>query len=122
MNHVSRITYQRGFTLIEIVVVIALVAFASFVLVDLYFGQNQIYKTQTAELNITNDARAALDEVDLFARQATSVLSTHNTYTTGPQTLILEVQSVNSSSQLITASFDKVIFYYSSNALYRVIE
>jgi prepilin-type N-terminal cleavage/methylation domain-containing protein len=112
---------QAGFTLIELVIVIALVGIASFILVDMFIGQNKLYRTQTAELNITNDARMSLDEIDSYVRQAIRTLSSYSGYNSGPQTLVLQIQSVNSSNQLIAGTYDHVVFYMSGSNLMRQV-
>ena len=112
---------SRGFTLIELVVVIALVVGVSLVLVNLFIGQNRIYKTQTSELNVTNGARAALDEIDAQVRAANQVVASYSTYNSGPQTLILQTPSVDAQNKIISATFDNVVFYLSNGDLMRLI-
>lgn len=112
---------HQGFTLIELVVVVALVAICSTVLVSLFIGHNRIYRTQTAELDVTGDARQALDDIDSYVRQTNRTLSTYSTYTANAQVLILQIQSVNSSSQLIASTFDDVVYYLNNGNLYRQV-
>jgi prepilin-type N-terminal cleavage/methylation domain-containing protein len=119
-NYGLRIT-DYGFTLIEVIVVVALFAVCSVVLTSLFIGQNRIYKTQTAALNITADARIALDDIDNYLRAANRTLAGYSSYTAGPQVLILQIQSVNSSNQLVPGTFDNVVFYLSSGSLVRQI-
>jgi prepilin-type N-terminal cleavage/methylation domain-containing protein len=110
-----------GFTLIEAVIVVALFAVCSVVLVDLFIGHNRLYKSETAALNITNDARLSLDDIDSYVRQANRTLSSYSTYTAGPQVLILQIQSVNSSNQLVPGTFDDVVFYLTGSNLFRQV-
>lgn len=117
----NRQNKQNGFTLIEVVVVVALVAMASYILIDLFLGQHKLYKTQTAELNITNDARLTLDEIDLYVRQGNRVLSAYGSYTTGPQSMIIQVQSFNSSGRLIAGTYDQIVFYMMGTDLFRQV-
>lgn len=112
---------QRGFTLTEMLLVIVLVGVAGSVVVDLFIGQNRIYKLETAELNITNDARTALDDIDNYVRPATRVLADYDTYTTDAETLVLQIQSVNGANQLVAAAFDHVVFYLDGTNLYREV-
>jgi len=110
-----------GFTVIELTVVVAIVGICSLILVDSFIGHNRIYKTETAELNVTSDARGALDDIDNYVRQATRTLSSYSTYTAGSQVLILQIQSVNSSNQLVPGTFDNVVYYLSGSDLVRTI-
>ncbi len=110
---------QKGFTLIELIIVVALFSVISIVLTSLFIGHNRIYRTQTAELDVTGDARTALDDIDSYVRQANRALATYSTYTATGQVLILQIQSVNSSNQLVAGKFDHVVYYLSGNGLFR---
>ncbi len=110
----------RGFTLIEIVIVIVIVAVCGIVVTDLFIGQNRLYRTQTAELNVTGDARGSLDDIDNYVRQAHRTISNYATYNAGPQVLILDIQSINASNDLIPG-YDKVIYYLNGNGLFREV-
>ncbi len=112
---------QKGFTLIEMLLVIVLVVIASGVIVNLFIGQNRLSRLEMAELNITNDARTTLDDVDNYVRSATRVVADHNGYNTGADTLVLQIQSVNASNQLVGAAFDHVVFYLDGTNLYREV-
>ena len=112
---------QAGLTLIEIVIVVGLTAVGMVVLTSLFIGQNRLYQTETAELNVTADARIAIDDIDSYVRQANRTQSSYSTFTAGPQVLILQIQSINSSNQLIAGTFDYVIFYLAGNNLLRQV-
>ncbi len=117
----EKVKSYGGFTLIEMVIVIALVAIASMVLADMFVSHNRLYRTQTAELNVTGDARTALDDIDSYVRQANRTMESYSTYTAGSQVLILQIQSINSSKQLISATYDYVVYYLVSGSLYRQV-
>jgi len=112
---------QQGFTLTEILVVIFLVAIISLVVSNLFIGQNRIYRVETAELNITNDARNSLDDIDNYVRQASRTLAVYSTYNAGAQVLILQIQSVNAANQLVAGKYDHVVYYLINNKLYRQV-
>ncbi len=112
---------DSGFTLMEAVLVVALFGILMVAITEFFFGSNQIYQTQNAELGINYSARQALDDIDTFVRQAVQVVGTFGTYNSGPTTLILEVQSVNSSNQLIPGVYDTILFNLSGSSLYREI-
>src|SRR5689334_16825309 len=112
---------NRGFTLVEILIVVALVAVSSMVLADMFIGHNRLYRTQTAELNVTGDARTSLDDIDGYVRQANRTLDSYSTYIAGSEVLILQIQSINSSNQLIAGTFDYVVYYLDSGSFYRQV-
>ncbi|MBI4049545.1 MAG: four helix bundle protein [Candidatus Doudnabacteria bacterium] len=112
---------SSGFTLIEIIVVVAMFAMTMLILADLFVGQNQIYRTQTAELNVTSDARVALDEVDAAVRAADVVAGSFGSFTTGPQTLVLQIPAINASNQIIAATYDYMVYYLNGTNFFRQI-
>jgi len=112
---------SQGFTLLEIIMVILFVAIIGLVGSELFIGQNRVYKIETAELNINANARLALDDIDNYVRLANRTLDSYSIYTAGSQILILKIQSVNASDQLLPAVYDYVVFYLSSSDLYREV-
>jgi len=105
----------------EVVVTVALVAIVSLVVVEIFLSQNRLYKVQFSELNILNDARLSLDDIDSQVRSATRTVSTHGAYNAGPTVLILQIQSVNATDQLIPGTFDVVVYYLNGAKLFREI-
>ncbi|OGE82788.1 MAG: hypothetical protein A3B10_03895 [Candidatus Doudnabacteria bacterium RIFCSPLOWO2_01_FULL_44_21] len=118
----SKIKSQNfGFTLIEMIIVVFLVGSLSLVVASLFFGQDKIYHTQMMELGVTNDARMALDDIDAFVRMTDVLVSSQGGYTLGAQTLILQIPSINASSQIIPATYDYVVYSLSGSNLDRII-
>ena len=109
-----------GFTLVEAILVVFLVAVCAMVVSEMFIGQNRIYKVQMAELHVTSDARSAVDDVDDYVRQAHRTLSTYSSYTASNQVLILQLRGVNSSNQILPV-YDTVVYYLSGNSLYRQV-
>jgi type II secretory pathway pseudopilin PulG len=110
-----------GFSLVEAVIVIALVVVLSIVVVNMFIGQNRIYKTQTAELGVNAGARNSLDDIDAFVRGSSTALGSYTTYTAGPQVLILQIQSIDVQNKLIAGTFDHVVYYLLGTDLIREI-
>jgi prepilin-type N-terminal cleavage/methylation domain-containing protein len=110
-----------GFTLMEMVVSIALIGLLMVALTQFFLGSTQIYRTQNAELDINMTGRTALDDVDNYVRQAVQVQSTYLTYATDEETLILSIPSISSSSQILAGHFDTVVYYLVGTSLYREV-
>lgn len=110
---------RSGFTLIEMLIVVALLGVLSLVIIDLLIGQYRLYHIEFSELIVQSETRATLDGIDNDVRSATQVLETFDVYTTGSDCLILAVQSLNSAGQLIPGTFDYVIVRRNGNALIR---
>jgi prepilin-type N-terminal cleavage/methylation domain-containing protein len=112
---------NAGFTLIETIIVLGLVAVLSVALGEIFIGQYKIYKIEFSELIVQFEARQALDEVTNQVRSAHYVLDEHEEYATGSQTLILQVQSINAANQLIPGVFDIVLINLDGKSLTREI-
>lgn len=112
---------SKGFTLIELIIVLGIFSILVFFLAYISGYHFQTYDNENAELNITNDARTALDDVDNYVRQAHRILSTYTTYTTGNTTLIVQIPSIDSSGQIIDSTYDIVVFYRSGSNFIRQV-
>ncbi|MBX4187758.1 MAG: prepilin-type N-terminal cleavage/methylation domain-containing protein [Candidatus Doudnabacteria bacterium] len=113
--------FSYGFTLIEMIFVMALFSFMMLALTQFFLGSSRIYSSQNAELDVNMSARSALDDIDAYVRQATQVTDSYTIYATGATTLILQVQSINGANQLISGSYDHVVIYLVGSTLYREI-
>jgi len=108
---------QKGFTLIEILISLSIIIALTFFLAYLVFYQYWLYNTQNAEIDIINNARLALNTIDDYVRQSNEVLSSYSTYQTNSQTVILQLNSIDASSQIISGSYDTVVCYLSGTDL-----
>jgi prepilin-type N-terminal cleavage/methylation domain-containing protein len=110
---------QKGFTIIETLIVIVLVGVMLIVLSEFFFGTSNMYRSQDAELQVNFAARVALDDIDAYVRQATVALGYFDIYTAGPTVLILELPSIDSSQQIIPGIFDQVIISKTGSQIFR---
>jgi prepilin-type N-terminal cleavage/methylation domain-containing protein len=110
-----------GFTLIEVIIVVALVSVMLVVLAQFFFSTSTLYRKENADLAVNYAARAGLDDVDSYVRQATQTIDSYAPYTAGPDVLILEIGALSDSNQLVPGAYDKVIFYLSGSSLWREI-
>ncbi len=108
---------QEGFTLVELLVVLPIIIVTGFFLAYLVSYEYRVYSTQSAELAIAADARLSLDEIDIYVRQANRVASNYSTYVTDSQTLVLQLQSVDASGQVVSGAYDYAVFYLSGTTL-----
>ena len=102
-----------GFTLAEVVVVILLLALMLSIGSAIFIYNNRFYETQTGEVFSITATREAADRINEYGRQAVGISNSYIynfiTYTTGAQTVIFQVPSLDSSNQVITGSYDYVI-------------
>ena len=112
---------NKGFTLIEVLVVSAILFLVVGFLGYLSVKHFWIYNSQVSQLDIGNDARFSLDDIDNFVRSARRVSVSYDIYSTGPQTLVLQLPSIDSSNKIIENTYDYVVYYLSGQALVREI-
>lgn len=108
---------NKGVTIVELLVVLPILVVSAFFLVYLFSSQYTVYNTQTAEFAITSHARVTLDEIDIYVRQARRVVASHLTHVTDSQTLALQLQSIDASSQILVGTYDYAVFYISDGKL-----
>lgn len=112
---------EKGFSIVELLVVLPIFGILAFFLAYIGIFHFQTYDSQTAELTITADARGALDDIDNYVRQANRVLTSYLAYNTSPSVLVLQIPSLDSGGQTISATYDTVVFYVSGTDLYRQV-
>lgn len=114
----------RGFSLMEVLVAVALFVLLMAALVSLYLGYTSLFVLEQMRFTLGTSANIALSEMEEATRQARQVLSSRvlsgDTYTTDADTLVLELPSVTADGTVVSGSFDYVAFYVSGTALYRL--
>src|SRR5262245_20338234 len=117
-NGKLKLNNQWGFTMIELIIVVALIGVMLVVLATFYFTSNRMVDSQNLDLNIGHSARTSLDEIDTYIRQAATTISTYDTFNAGSTVLILEIQSVDSSNILISGTYDRVVIYQQGSQVF----
>lgn len=126
-NNVYRITYsEEGFTIIEIVVVLFFIALIGTALFAVFTEHNKIYNFEQALIKATGSARTSLNEITEFGLQAHRVIQSQTVnsvaYTSGAQTLILQLPAIDSSGSIINGTYDYVVFNLSGSTLTEQIQ
>lgn len=120
------VTSEDGFTLIELVIVIAVSSVLLLGMLNLFDWHQKIYLQETANIGTTTAVRGSLLKMSKNIAQATTVMASHTfgstTYTSGASELVLQLPSVNSSGNAIATTYDYVAYYLSGGALYEKIE
>lgn len=116
----------RGFTLIEIVIVIAVGSAMLIVLGVLIFNFNKTSTYQQALVQSSGSANALVREIKSLTLPANAVLETHTfssaTYTSATTSLVLRIPSTNSSGSVIANTYDYAAFYVVGTKAYRLLE
>lgn len=112
-----------GFTLIEIVVGIGVIAVLIFALLNLYLAYGTLYNSQNTELTVLSEGRTVMSEFTLFTIQAYRVAGNFTfsttTYYSGTSTVVLQIPAIANDGSIISNTWDYVVFYANGNNLYR---
>ena len=116
---------MRGFTLIEVLVLIVVSVVALLALVNLFLIFNSIYGYQQAFIATAGSAGKAMNALEASVLPADAVLASRTVggtlYTSATTTLVLELPSVDGSGNLVTGAKDYIVFYTASTTLYRLV-
>jgi prepilin-type N-terminal cleavage/methylation domain-containing protein len=117
-------TNQAGFTLMEIIVVLALMTILLIGLLSLYDWHAKIYSLEQGDIRATSSARTALNNMSLYLAQATSVMSFRAvngvTYTSDADTMVIEMPTLGSTGNYIANTYDYVVYYIDNGKLYEL--
>ncbi len=110
-----------GFTLIEMLITIALFAIIMLVLFNLFDWHNRLFYFQQAQVYVSGSARSSLNDLSNYIAQSQAVLASHTfsgtNYNSGANVLVLQLPSADASGNILASTFDYVVFYTSSNQL-----
>jgi len=116
---------QQGFTIVETVITISIFMVILLAFFNLYSHYNNVFNSQQAISKVAGSATLAMSDMQNYILQADQVASSHTfsstVYTSGANTLVLELPAINSSGDIVTEKFDYVAFYTSGAKLYRLL-
>ena len=117
---------QQGFTLVEAMVVVAVSVILIIALLNLYDGYNRVYNSQQNLIRVAGSAGAIINDLQIYVSQADQVLGSHTfsgtNYSSGTNTLVLEIPTVDSGGNILTGKFDYAAYYASGTKVYRLLQ
>ncbi len=117
---------EQGFTLVELIIVLAICTVLMLGFLSLFEWHQKIYTLEQADVRATSAVRTTLNHMSLYIAQGYEIKATRNVsgtdYTTSSNTVILQLPSVNSSGNVIAATFDYIVFYLDDGSIYQLIE
>ena len=103
---------ENGFTLIEVLVVTGIVAVLSVFAAGIFIANNRFYLNQSAEIQAVVGTWQSGDRINEYGRTAAAFVASRiynsTTYTTGAETVIFQIPSINASQQIIASTYDYV--------------
>ncbi len=116
---------KKGFTIIEMVVVLALLSVILVVMLSLIEWHHKIYAQQQSQTLVTTTARNSMNEIQDYIAMAYRVVSSQTisgtTYNSGSSTIVLQLYSIDSSDAVIANTYDYVAFFLHNGKLYELI-
>jgi len=117
---------KRGFTLVEVVMAVALSAFMLIALVNLFGSFNSLYDYQISTKGTADTSGAVIHAAERAVFPADAVVTTHTfsqgTYTSSASTLVLALPSIDSGGSVIPGQHDYVALYATTATAYRLVE
>ncbi len=113
---------DKGFTLIEMMVVIFLGGLLLVVILSIYVWHNSVYNYQQALVKTSEAGRRSLTSMQTYVSQAYRVLATSTVnstlYSSDSQTLVLQLPSVDNAGSVVPSKWDVAVFYSASGKLF----
>lgn len=111
MNKVFKL--NAGFTLIELLLVMGIGSVIGVMLITFLVQQNGIFYQQSSKLNQGVSLNNAMLEINNVIHQASAIVPSltdgNTTYTSGKQTLVMSLPSVNQNGDVIDKTFDYLV-------------
>ncbi len=115
----------RGFTLLEVVIVIGMFVVMMILLMNFFLSYNKSYLFDRALVATASSAGVVMNEVVTYTLQADQVLSSHvfsgTSYASGANTLVLELPAVDASGNILSSTYDYVVIYVANGTVFRTI-
>jgi prepilin-type N-terminal cleavage/methylation domain-containing protein len=116
---------KKGITLIELLIVMVLMGIVMPVISSIFITGLKTFNQEFTQTELQSNAQTILDEILNDAKNAQAVEETYGTYTTGANTIILRVPTIN-SAQVIqyedsSMLFDRIVYYYEVNKIHKVV-
>src|SRR4030065_1607532 len=112
--------------MIEAIITVSILAYIVVALLVLYTNYSKFYRFQQAKINTGGSAREAIKELQNAVLQTDNGMASHNfsgtDYSSGTNSVVLEIPSVDGSGNIVSGKFDYVVFYATGKDLYRRVQ
>lgn len=119
MNH-------KGFTLIEVLIVISLTSIVLLALLGLFDWHNRIYYLEQAQVMATGGARTAMNHLEEHIAQARAVTASRTIngtlYTSSNSAMVLQMPAISDTGSIVPVTYDYIVYYVSGTGLYELVQ
>lgn len=113
---------NRGLTLVELQVASAIALVALSAVFALYLFSWRSFTIGNTLLDVYSNSRNASGWLTQDIRCAAQVISSHGSYTTTDNSIVLMVPSVNEYGNVISGHYDYIIYKLQGTDLYRIVQ
>lgn len=117
---------QHGVTIVELLIALAIFSILMLFLAGSFANYYDSFRYLEATTSISQSTALFINAVGNSVRQASEIISSRtfsgNSYTTDDTTLILEIPSIDASANVITGTYDYMVFYLVDGHIYWITE
>jgi prepilin-type N-terminal cleavage/methylation domain-containing protein len=131
MNHSSSFFMRTslysaaGFTLLELMIVMSMLGVIMLSVTTLYIANIKNSEDESRRAQLTESLTLATDNLTDDVKNASAIEASYSSYTSGSQTVVLDLPAVDSSHNIIYSGtsfvLDRVVYAYASGALTRSV-
>lgn len=116
----------RGFTLIEMIITLAIFAAAMSAIAGLYIGFLHLTGYQNSAAGLARTFGTVASAAERTIGPANAVLASHefaeDTFSSGTTTVVVEIPSIDVEGKVIESSYDYAVLYQDATDLYLLVE
>lgn len=125
MNHKGT-SQQQGFTIMEVVIVIALFAIILVALLSLFDWHQKIFILEQADVRATSSVRSTMNNMSKYVAQASNIEASRTiagtSYSTDNDCVVVKIPGLDGSGNLLSGIFDYMAFCLTSGSVNQVTE
>jgi type II secretory pathway pseudopilin PulG len=115
-----------GFTIVETLVAIAILLLITLAVIGIMIGYNRYFEYLKVKVDVPQSAGSVINLIANDVREADQVLLSRSfsgtLYTTGANSLILGLHSVDNSGNILVGKHDYIVFYLNGTQIYSLTE
>lgn len=106
----------RGFTLIEVLIVLAVSSLVGTLLLNLWVQNNRVFYQQTLRVDQTLSLTNSSSKITDLLRQSSGIVVSYTTYASSNSILVAQLPSINASDQVIENVYDHLVIFADASA------
>lgn len=124
--HTTRDSRPPAFTLIELIIALALFSIMLMALIRFFISYNTSYGFERVQVSTSYTARVLMDEITSAVLPADQVLTSHTfsgvSRASGASVLVVELPSIDNTGAVIDGAYDYIGFYTDGTKVYQAID